>query len=48
MPFVNVRITKEQGCPTTEQRKNLLWELQSFYQKCLIRIKLLRLLLLMK
>ncbi|GAB0053479.1 4-oxalocrotonate tautomerase family protein [Helicobacter pylori] len=24
MPFVNVRITKEQGCPTTEQKKELI------------------------
>ncbi len=39
MPFVNVRITKEQGCPTTEQKKELIAEITELLSKVLNKNK---------
>ncbi len=39
MPFVNVRITKEQGCPTTEQNKELIAEITELLSKVLNKNK---------
>ncbi len=39
MPFVNVRITKEQGCPTTEQKKELIAEITELLSKMLNKNK---------
>ncbi|GAA7189379.1 4-oxalocrotonate tautomerase family protein [Helicobacter pylori] len=39
MPFVNVRITKEQGCPTTEQKKELIAGITEFLSKVLNKNK---------
>ncbi len=39
MPFVNVRITKEQGCPTTEQKKELIAGITELLSKVLNKNK---------
>ncbi len=39
MPFVNVRITKEQGCPTTEQKKELIVGITELLSKVLNKNK---------
>ncbi len=39
MPFVNVRITKEQGCPTTEQKKELIAGVTELLSKVLNKNK---------
>ncbi len=39
MPFVNVRITKEQGCPTTEQKKELITGITELLSKMLNKNK---------
>ncbi|WP_154466892.1 2-hydroxymuconate tautomerase family protein [Helicobacter pylori] len=39
MPFVNVRITKEQSCPTTEQKKELIAEITELLSKVLNKNK---------
>ncbi len=39
MPFVNVRITKEQGCPTTEQKKELIAGITELLPKMLNKNK---------
>ncbi len=39
MPFVNVRITKEQGCPTTEQKKELIAGITELLSKMLHKNK---------
>ncbi|WP_100947779.1 2-hydroxymuconate tautomerase family protein [Helicobacter pylori] len=39
MPFVNVRITKEQGCPTTEQKKELIAGITELLSKALNKNK---------
>lgn len=39
MPFVNVRITKEQGCPTTEQKKELIVGITELLSKVLHKNK---------
>ncbi len=39
MPFVNVRITKEQGCPTTEQKKELIAGITELLSKMLNKNK---------
>ncbi|WP_100999633.1 2-hydroxymuconate tautomerase family protein [Helicobacter pylori] len=39
MPFVNVRITKEQGCPTAEQKKELIVGVTELLSKALNKNK---------
>ncbi|PAF41643.1 4-oxalocrotonate tautomerase family protein [Helicobacter sp. 11S02596-1] len=39
MPFVNIRITKEQGCPTTEQKKELIVGVTELLSKVLNKNK---------
>ncbi len=39
MPFVNIRITKEQGCPTTEQKKELIAGITELLSKVLNKNK---------
>ncbi len=39
MPFVNVRIAKEQGCPTTEQKKELIAGITELLSKVLNKNK---------
>ncbi|WRB90154.1 4-oxalocrotonate tautomerase family protein [Helicobacter pylori] len=39
MPFVNVRITKEQGCPTAEQKKELIVGVTELLSKVLHKNK---------
>ncbi len=39
MPFANVRITKEQGCPTTEQKKELIAGITELLSKVLNKNK---------
>ncbi len=39
MPFVNVRITKEQGYPTTEQKKELIAGITELLSKVLNKNK---------
>ncbi|GAA7623830.1 4-oxalocrotonate tautomerase family protein [Helicobacter pylori] len=39
MPFVNVRITKEQGCPTAEQKKELIVGITELLSKVLNKNK---------
>ncbi len=39
MPFVNVRIIKEQGCPTTEQKKELIAGITELLSKVLNKNK---------
>ncbi len=39
MPFVNIRITKEQGCPTIEQKKELIIGVTELLSKVLNKNK---------